>query len=261
MYFIDVQGTLIDDIEKKPISGSIDLIKELNLKKVPYIIVTNSTKQESVIFLKYLNEIGLEIPKSRYLDPLMVLENILLSKDILAFGVDGFLQVLKNRGYKIDSEKPKTILLGVKHDYSYIEYSQIIETLLANPEIKLVGMHGTSIYSKNGVRFAGVGAILEMLKFATNRDYKIVGKPSKTFYKTALNMLGKKDFSQVTMISDDLKGDLNGAKSLGMKTVFVLSGKIKSLDEILPYSSENKKPDFIRNSVKDIFLDISQKNV
>ena len=252
MYFIDVQGTLIDDKDKKPIDGAIELIKKLNLEKTPYMIVTNSTKQESSEFLKYLNSMGLNIPKNRYLDPLMILDEVLDSKEILAFGVKGFLETLENRGYKIDSENPKTVLLGVKHDYTHLEYSQIIETLLQNPQTELVGMHGTSIYSKNGIRYVGVGAILEMLKFATGREYKVVGKPSEIFYKKALEMIRGKSFSNITMVSDDLKGDLVGAKKLGMKTIFVLSGKIRNIDEVLPFSSENEKPDFVRDSVKNI---------
>ena len=255
MYFIDVQGTLIDDIEKKPIDGSIQLIQKLNLNQIPYMIVTNNTKQNSSEFLKYLNNIGLEIPKKRYLDPLMIIDDVLGSKNILAFGVDGFLKTLKSRGYKIDSDNPKIILLGVKHNYSHLEYSKIIETLLDNPKIKLVGMHATSIYSKNGIRYVGVGAILEMIKFATNRNYQVVGKPSEIFYNKALEMLGeKKSFADITVISDDLKGDLKGAKELGMKTILVLSGKIKNIDEVLPDSLESEKPDIIKNSVKDIII-------
>jgi len=245
MYFIDVQGTLIDD-DKKPIQGAIKFIKDLNENRTPYIIVTNNTKQEN--FLEFLNQIGFEIPKTKYLDPLMILDSILDSKELLAFGVHQFLGILKNRGYKTDCKNPKTILLGVKHDYSHLDYSEIIETLLRNPQAKLVGMHGTSIYSKNNKRYVGVGAILEMIKFATGRNYQVIGKPSEIFYKKALNMLGETDFKKITIISDDLKGDLKGAKDLGMKTILVLSGKIKNIDEVRQFS-ELEQPDKIEKSI------------
>lgn len=251
MYFIDVQGTLIDDIDKKPINGAIEFIDRLNCSNINYMIVTNSTKMESSDFLNYLNSLGFNIPRNRYLDPLMILENSLESQNILAFGVDSFLKVLINRGYMISSENPDAILLGVKHDYSHLEYSEIIEKLLSNSKIKLFGMHGTSIYSKNGMRFVGVGSILEMMKFATGRNYKVIGKPSDIFYKKALKMLNISNFSEVTIVSDDLKGDLKGAKDLGMKTVFVLSGKIKNVKEVLPFSDENREPDFIFDNVQE----------
>jgi len=40
------------------------------------------------------------------------------------------------------------------------------------------------------------------------------------------------------MISDDVIGDLIGAKRLGMKTILVLSGKCKSEAEVLHVKSD-----------------------
>jgi len=250
MFFIDVQGTLIDDINKQPIDGSIDIINRLNREEIPYIVVTNNTKEESRDFLHYLNSIGFNIPKERYLDPLMVLDKILTSNRLLAFGVDGFLNTLKKRGYDISSDNPTSILLGVKNNYTFEEFSTIIETILKNQSIDLIGMHGTSIYSKGGKRYPGVGAVLEMLKFATGVDYQVVGKPSHLFYREALHMMGENDFKKITMVSDDFKGDLVGAKQLGMKTILVLSGKIKSADEVA--KGEELKPDLITESIARI---------
>ncbi len=232
MFFIDVQGTLIDD-GKKPIDGAVEFIEKLNLDNIPYVVVTNNTKQESDRFLEYLNSIGFQIPKHRYLDPLMILDEVVSEKSCLAFGTTQFLSLLENRGYEIHSKSPKYILLGVKHDYTAEEFSNIIETLLSNPDTQLIGMHGTSTYMKHGKRYPGVGAILEMLKFATGRDYQVVGKPSDIFYQKALEKIGADSFREITMVSDDFKGDLQGAKELGMKIVLVLSGKIKSIDEVV----------------------------
>lgn len=103
----------------------------------------------------------------------------------------------------------------------------------------LVGMHETSIYAKNSKRYPGVGAILKMLEFATSVSYEVVGKPSEAFYNESLNKLKEQDsnveFSDVIMISDDVKGDLGGAKEMGMKTFFVTSGKYKTESEIVPF--------------------------
>ncbi|HIP15228.1 MAG TPA: HAD family hydrolase, partial [Sulfurimonas autotrophica] len=123
---------------------------------------------------------------------------------------------------------------------------------------KLVGMHETSIYAKNDKRYPGVGAILKMLEFATSCSYDVVGKPSCTFYNEALRRLKKQnpqaEFKDITIISDDVKGDLGGAKELGMKTIFVTSGKYKSADEIVPFLQENLKPDFIYENMQDILI-------
>ena len=69
--------------------------------------------------------------------------------------------------------------------------------------------------------------------YSTGASYKAVGKPSMAFYNEALRLINLQKpgvkFSDITIISDDAKGDLVGAKELGMKTVLVLSGKVSDV--------------------------------
>jgi len=237
MFFIDVQGTLIDDNTKKPIAGAVAFIDHLNLTCTPYMVVTNSTKYLSCEFLEYLNSIGLNIPASHYLDPLMVLEDQLPKETkIAAYGSREFLNVLTLMGYSLDYFSPDAVLLSIKEDFNHEEYSQMIEFLLGGCE--LIGMHETSLYVKNHKRYPGVGALLKMLEFATSTPYCVIGKPSRPFFDAALKGLKKQKptvtFGDVTMISDDVTGDLTGARALGMQCVFVLSGKYRTREEILP---------------------------
>ena len=248
MYFIDVQGTLIKDGDKTPIDGSLEFIKKLNEKNIPFLLITNNTKQSSQNFFNFLVSSGFEIQKHNYIDPLMVLKSFLHVKKLAPYGSDEFLKNLKNLGYEIDFNSPQAVLVAIKKDFSNEEYADMIEFVLSGA--KLIGMHETSIYAKEK-RYPGVGAILKMISFATQKDYEVVGKPSKLFYKEALKLLQKQDknatFEDITIISDDVVGDLVGAKKLGMKTVFVTSGKFKDENEIVPYL--DVKPDKIYSSV------------
>jgi len=237
MFFIDVQGTLIDDHTKLPIAGAVAFIDHLNRKKIPYMVITNSTKNPSHEFLAYLQSIGLAIPSSHYLDPLMVLENhIPLGTKIAAYGSESFLAVVKAMGYVVDFTTPNVVLVAIKEDFSGEEYAQMIGFLLGGAT--LIGMHETSLYAKNHKRYPGVGAILTMLQTATSVPYSVVGKPSVTFFETALASLAHQHagvrFSDVTLISDDITGDILPAQGLGMRGIFVLSGKYRTREEILP---------------------------
>jgi NagD protein len=178
---------------------------------------------------------------------------------VAAYGAAAFLETLQNMGYKLDYKKPKTVLIAIKEDFTADEYAQMIEFLLSGA--KLVGMHETSIYAKNGKRYPGVGAILKMLSFATSVSYDVVGKPSDAFYKEALKRIKEQDssasFEKITMISDDVKGDLGGAKELGMKTIFVTSGKYRSADEIIPSIEEALKPDAIKEDMQAILEELA----
>lgn len=245
MYFVDVQGTLIEDNTKLPTRGAVAFIDYLNAHRIPYMVITNSTKNPSDEFLGYLNSIGLNIPRDHYLDPLMILEShIEKSQKIAAYGSEPFLEVVESMGYLLDYTAPDIVLVAIKDNFLPDEYAQMIEFLLGGA--KLIGMHETTLYAKNHKRYPGVGAILKMLEFATSVPYTVVGKPSVPFFEEALSRLSLQKaevkFSDITIISDDVKGDLIGAQSLGMKGVFVLSGKYRSADEIIPSLNPQERP-------------------
>ena len=258
MYFIDVQGTLISDSDKSPIRGSIEFIDMLNKKQIPYMVVTNNTKKSSENFYNYLNGIGFNFDFDKYLDPLMLLESRVEKTSVAAYGAEEFIDTLVSMGYTLDYKKPKTVLVAIKEDFSADEYAQMIDFLLGGAS--LVGMHETSIYAKNNKRYPGVGAILKLLEFATSVNYDVVGKPSVSFYQEGLKLLKLQDsnaeYNSVEMISDDVKGDLGGAKELGMKTTFVTSGKYKTADEIIPFLNDELKPDLVYADMQEILESI-----
>jgi len=258
VYFIDVQGTLISDTDKSPIAGSREFIEMLNETKTPYMVITNSTKKASKDFYEFLMSLGFNFTFDKYLDPLMLLEAHVAKEGVAAYGADEFLLTLQNMGYILDYEKPKTVLVAIKEDFTSHEYAQMIDFVLAGAA--LVGMHETSIYAKNNRRYPGVGAVLKLLEFATSCSYTVVGKPSVAFYEESLERLRLQapdaKFKDVTIISDDVKGDLGGAKELGMKTIFVTSGKYKSAQEIVPFLHDALKPDAVYANMQEILESI-----
>jgi len=228
MYLIDVQGTLIDDEDKKPIQGALSFIAKLDK---PFVVVTNNTKKTSEEFYKFLFDLGFDIPKNAYLDPFMVLKNSLHVRKVCCFGPREFVEIVESLGFENTIINPEAILVTSSRDFDSNDYASMIEMVMGGA--KLVGMHATSTYAKEGRRYAGVGAIMKMVSYASGCDYEVIGKPSPTFYKEALKLLRVESFEDVEMISDDAVGDLVGIKELGAKTTLVLSGKCKSEEEAL----------------------------
>ena len=258
MYFIDVQGTLITDTDKTAVNGAVDFIDHLNRENIPFMIVTNNTKQLSSVLFDYLVGLGFDLDKDFYIDPLMLLDSCVEHKHVAAYGEESFLQTLLEKGYVLDYENPQSVIIGSKHNYTGEDFAQIIDFLLRG--VKLMGMHEITLYAKDGKRYPGTGAILEMLKAATLHEYEIIGKPSSIFYSLAKKALGDGiEFEDITMISDDLKGDLVGAKQLGMKTVFVLCGKYKTAEEIVPFIEEDCRPDYICSDMSDVLQQLKGK--
>lgn len=243
-FFIDVQGTLIDDVNKEPISGAVKFIDYLNNENIPYVVITNNTKEKSSVFLESLKNKGFNI--RNYIDPFSILKQTVKSEKVAAFGTDKFLEVLKQLGYELDFNDFETLIVSISQDYTNEDYAKMIECAFKTDN--LIGMHGTSTYSKQGKRYPGVGAIMSMIKFAVNKDYKVVGKPSLSFYDKARELTSL-DFKDITVISDDMIGDLIGALKLNMEACLVLSGKVRTKEEILNTLTKEENP---KNICKDM---------
>lgn len=254
MYFIDVQGTLIDDAAQRPLPGATAFIARLNRDAVPYVVVTNNTKRPSHIFLEYLRSSGFAIPAERYLDALMMLERKVAKGGVAAYGSDAFLAQLESLGFRLDYERPETVLLSVRPDYDSALLAQMIGFLSAGAG--LVGMHDTTLYVHGGKRYPGVGALLRLLSYAADVPFSVVGKPSKEFYAEALRLLRDQvpgtGFDAVTMISDDYAGDLTGATELGMRAALVLSGKVRPEDALAARLRSEESGVVVYNDVSKI---------
>lgn len=245
-FFIDVQGTLIDD-DKEVINGACEFIDYLNSKDIPYVVITNNTKQRSDLFLEDLRKKGLDI--KNYIDPFFILNEVMTTKKVAAFGTDKFLEVLKEFGYVNNLDDFETLIVSIKEDYTNEDYAYMIDC--AYKAKNLIAMHETSTYSKNGKRYPGVGAIMNMIKYAVNKDYEVVGKPSFNFYEKAREIINL-DFKDITVISDDMIGDLLGAQNLGMKTCLVLSGKVKNKNEVLDTLEDKQIPSNICKDMDEV---------
>ena len=257
-FLIDVQGTLLSDKDKSLICGAKELIDFLNLKNLPYVVITNNTKAKSDEFLANLRSKGLDIKDGSYLDPFCVLSRFISPSEVALFGADEFKQTMQNLGFRQNLNSKNAVLVASYDDFKFSEFASMIELILGGA--KFIPLHETSIYKKSGRLYPGVGAIANMIKTATNCEFNAVGKPSLAFYNEALRLLNlqKKglEFSDITIISDDALGDLKGAKELGMKTALVLSGKVEKVEnagvgqEIL---------DFVFDSVDEFLGAISAK--
>jgi ribonucleotide monophosphatase NagD (HAD superfamily) len=94
------------------------------------------------------------------------------------------------------------------------------------------------------------GPIAKALENACLVRASLCGKPDRRFYLSCLKGWDVEP-SRILMVSDDPFADLIGAKKIGMKSCWVLTGSQKDRG-LLKKIPEKYRPDYILESVTDI---------
>ena len=70
------------------------------------------------------------------------------------------------------------------------------------------------------------GAYVAALEYASGKQAKLVGKPSRQFFEIALEGFGLPPH-QVAMVGDDVENDVGGAQRAGLMGILVQTGKYR----------------------------------
>ena len=70
------------------------------------------------------------------------------------------------------------------------------------------------------------GAFVSGLEYATGVDATVLGKPSPSYFAAALDALDAEP-ERTWLVTDDVEGDVRGARLFGMRTALVRTGKFR----------------------------------
>lgn len=220
-FLFDLDGVFVQS--GKPLPGAIDTLKSLRSLNIPFRFLTNTTTESRGTLQSTLNNIGLYCNE----------------EEIFSAGFSG-VQAIKAMGYptcsfyitddlkndylifKEDIEKPEVIIIG---DYEFWDFEKLDQAFkyVMNGS-KILALHMGKYYRVDSGLRIDAGAFVAALEFATNKKAKIVGKPKKEFFESAINDMGfgPKD---IVMFGDDLVNDISGAQELDIPGILVKTGK------------------------------------
>ena len=81
----------------------------------------------------------------------------------------------------------------------------------------------------------GCGVLAAALEVGSGRAPEVIGKPSATFFQTALERLGSQP-EETVMMGDSIEADIAGGQAAGVDTMLLLSGRstIRDVTPITP---------------------------
>ncbi|XP_074643171.1 phospholysine phosphohistidine inorganic pyrophosphate phosphatase-like [Tubulanus polymorphus] len=253
-FLLDISGVLYNCGEGlgTVVDGSVAAIDRLMSANVPVRFCTNETQCTRSYIVSKLQRLGFE-----------------QIKDALVFPpAPAVCKVLKERGLRphllvhtdvvpdfseMDQTDPNCVVIGDAGEiFSYENVNIAFQKLLSMEKPVLITMGMGKFYKSDDNLNLDVGPFAKALEYACDIKSEVVGKPSETFFLTAVKDMNL-EANKVVMIGDDIVSDVGGSQKAGLFGVQVRTGKYRPQDENHPTVKPHCYVDNLAEAV-DLYL-------
>lgn len=247
LFLLDMDGTIYIDQTLFP--GVIPFLDAVRLSGGRYLFLTNNSSRSVDAYIDKLKRMGIPSIRDDFLTSVDALIADLAKHPpfhkCYAFGTRTFRQQLAEAGIPITDHLEDDIdclLMGFdtelvfqKLEDACILLNRGVEYIAANPDWVCPTWYGS---------VPDVGCVCDMLRRATGRLPRFIGKPEPAMLLLALERTGFRA-DQTVMVGDRMYTDIASGVNAGIDTVFVLSGEgtMKDVEE------SAKKPTWIFDDI------------
>jgi len=243
-FLIDLDGVMY--VGDHPIDGAMDALAFLEGRGFTYRFVSNTTRKSRKTIAERLSAMGLDIPENHIFTPplaaIAFMKNV--GKNRCRFLVTGDV----NRDFQQadvcrPGETADFVVIGDAGDtITYDSMNEAFRALMGGAE--LIALEKDQYWMARDGLALSAGPFVSALEYATGKTAIVVGKPSKDFFRLALDDM-KICPEQAAMIGDDIMTDISGAQAAGLKGILVRTGKFR-LDIV---NRSNVEPDDCIDSI------------
>lgn len=227
----DIGGVLY--VGDEAISGAPGTLDGLRAH-YPLRLISNTTQLTPEMVKAHLEKLGFAIGADEMYTALAVTKAYLEKQKCHAY------LILTDAAEAYFSDMPKgevsCVVVGdARENFSFDRLNRAFRYL--EQGAKLIGASKSRYYKdSDGGLTMGAGGWITALEFASGKEAKIIGKPSKDFFHLVADSMGLEP-REILMVGDDIDSDIGGAQRAGFKTALVQTGKYKADDlerEITP---------------------------
>ncbi|PAV65110.1 hypothetical protein WR25_22292 [Diploscapter pachys] len=226
-FLLDITGVLYNSCHGTDgisIPGSIEAVKRLYAEsRVCFLSNESTNTNENVV--SRLGRLGFTVRLEDVITPAPVAaeyirRNQLRPHVLVHPGIRSYFTALEQ-----PDSPPNCVVMGDAEDeFTYSNVNAAFRVLMKMERPLLITLGNGKFYQRVDGPAIDVGAFAAALKFATNCEHVIIGKPQEDYFQSAVNKLGLKR-EEVLMIGDDIVSDIGGAQSWNIRGVQVRTGK------------------------------------
>lgn len=244
-FLIDLDGTLY--FKGEPCPGAIEVVNYLREAKYQLRFLTNTTAKTPKMLHAQMQALGFDIHEDEIFNATYACLQYLRSqpKNRCHFMVDDAVKAFFKE-IPMDDDAPDFVVVGdYGEGFDFHALNHAFRLLMDGAEL-IALQKGLYWFSSDGM-FLDCGAFVTLLEAAAGKTAKVMGKPSETFFKIALQSLQCAP-NEAVVIGDDITSDIVGAQTMEMRSILVKTGKFK------PSQLENPvaKPTWVLESVSEL---------
>lgn len=267
---LDLDGVIVRAGEAVP--GSVEAIRALEERRIPYRIVTNTSLVSRVALSRWAANLGNDIPPERFQSALSAsaayAQRAFDGKALYVLASDDARtefagqRLLSHAEAGARGARAAAVIVGdSQEELTYENLNRAFR--LVRHGARLVGMHRNPWWLTPDGATMDSGAYVAALEFAASTRATVIGKPAPAFFSLAVDALredvrdrGERRLSrrEIAIVGDDIRTDVLSGQRAGLRGVFVLSGK-HTLDDLEHLRSQGRRtrlPDAIAPSLADV---------
>ena len=241
-FLIDMDGTLY--FKGEPCPGAIETVNYLRQEKYQLRFLTNTTAKTPQMLHEQMHALGFDIHENEIFNATYACLLYLRAQPNARchFMVNDAVKAFFNE-IPVDDKAPDFVVVGdYGEGFDFHALNHAFRLLMEGAEL-IALQKGLYWFSSEGM-FLDCGAFVTLLETAASKTARIMGKPSETFFKIALDSL-QLSANEAIVVGDDITSDILGAETMKMRSILVKTGKFK------PNQLENPvaKPTWVLESI------------
>jgi 4-nitrophenyl phosphatase len=220
---IDLDGVLFVGTTALP--GAAEFISWLRHYGITFRLVTNNATLTPRGYVDKLHLMGIEVGEDEIftsaLATALYLHKQRGAQSAYVIGEEGLVEALRAAHVTLESEQPDWVVVGLDRKLTYdklatgaLALQRGARFLATNPDLSLPAEAGL---------VPGAGAIQAALTATTGIRPIVIGKPEPLMLELAMSQLGG-SLADTVMLGDRLDTDIQGANTLGISSILILTG-------------------------------------
>ncbi len=247
VFLFDLDGVIY--IGPEPLPEAVKSLKLLRQNKKTIRFLTNNPCTTRKKIAKRLNTLGIEAASEEVITSSWVTAQYLQDENIktaFVLGDENLKWECEQVGINIDNPiNAEAVVVGWADDLCFHDIKKAVK--LINNGAKFIGTNTDRTFPSTEGPLPAVGAIVEAIRAAVEKEPIIIGKPYPYIFKKTFEDL--KTSSRIVMVGDNPYTDVLGAHQAGIPAILVSNEKTNKF----PSAMDFRNPDAAIPNLKSLF--------